>query len=219
MTENVLSFLSELEKNNNRDWFQANKGWYEEAKLEVEKLVNNLIPGIARFDPSVRIASAKECMFRIFRDIRFSNDKRPYKTNFGAWITGSGRKGSGPGYYLHIQPGNSFLAAGVYMPDPETLKMIRKEIYYNIDEFKRILNDKELKRYVGGINEEDRLKKAPKDFPADFPDIDLLKNRHYTVSYDIMDNQLLSTDFPKLALQVYQAMFPLNNFLGRAVER
>lgn len=218
MTDIVLSFLNELERNNNREWFQTNKSWYEEAKLEVEKLVNTLIPGITRLDPAVKVTSAKECMFRIFRDVRFSRDKLPYKINFGAWITGSGRKGSGPGYYIHIQPGESFLAAGVYMPDPETLKKIRKEIYYNIDEFKQILGDKELRNYSKGMNETDRLKKAPKDFPADFPEIDLLKNRHYTVSCEIQDKQLLDPAFPQFALKVFGAMHPLNTFLGRAIE-
>ncbi|MBN1199400.1 MAG: DUF2461 domain-containing protein [Bacteroidales bacterium] len=218
MTNLVLSFLSELKRNNNREWFQANKGWYEEAKLEVEKLVNTLIPAIARFDPAVRLTSAKECMFRIFRDVRFTRDKLPYKINFGAWITGSGRKGCGPGYYLHIQPGESFLAAGVYMPDPETLKKIRKEIYYNIDEFKKILGDKELRKFSKGISDTDRLKKAPKDFPADFPDIDLLKNRHYTVSCEIPDNQLLDPNFLQAALRVFHAMYPLNKFLKRAMD-
>ncbi len=207
-----------MEQNNNRDWFHANKGWYDEAKLEMEKLVNTLIPGVARFDPDVKFITAKECIFRIFRDIRFSRDKLPYKTNFGAWITGGGRKSCGPGYYIHIQPGKSFLAAGVYMPDPEKLKKIRQEIYYNIAEFKAILEGKEITRYIEGVDEMDRLKRPPKGFPADFPDIDILKNRHFTVSCYLSEKQIIEAGFPQFALKVFQAMRPFNIFLGRAMD-
>jgi len=218
MTEIVLSFLKELEQNNNREWFHANKGWYNEAKLEMENQVNTLIPGIARFDPTVKFVTAKETMFRIFRDVRFSRDKSPYKTNFGAWISKMGRNTSGPGYYIHIQPGKSFLAAGVYMPDPPTLKKIRQEIFYNIAEFNEILEEKEAKKYIKGIDEMDKLKRPPKDFPADFPDIEILKNKHFTVSYYLSDKQLVGPGFTEFALKVYKAMYPLNLFLGRAID-
>lgn len=218
MTDLVISFLKELEQNNTREWFHANKGWYDEAKLEMESLVNTLIPGMARFDPTVKFITAKECMFRIFRDVRFSKDKAPYKTNFGAWIAKTGRKSSGPGYYIHIQPGESFLAAGVYMPDPETLKKIRQEIYYNIDEFKGILEGKELKKYIHGVDEMDKLKRPPKDFPADFPDIEILKNKHFTVSCTFSEKQLSGPNFADFALKVYKTMYPFNVFLGRAID-
>ncbi|MBE0647316.1 MAG: DUF2461 domain-containing protein [Bacteroidales bacterium] len=218
MTDIVLAFLRELEQNNSREWFHANKGWYDEAKLEMEKLVNTLIPGVARFDPSVKFVAAKDCMFRIFRDIRFSKDKRPYKTNFGAWISSSGRKSCGPGYYIHIQPGESFLAAGVYMPDPLTLKKIRQEIYYNIGEFKAILEAKELMKYAEGIDEMDKLIRPPKDFPADFPEIEILKNKHYTLSCHLSDDQLTNEGFPVFALRVFDLMHPFNLFLGRAMD-
>ena len=117
----ILDFLSKLKENNNREWFQANKKFYEEAKSEVEAFVDDLIPRMAAFEPSLKYVTAKECMFRIFRDVRFSKDKVPYKTNMGAWITKGGRKSPGPGYYLHIQPGESMLAGGVYMPEPDKL--------------------------------------------------------------------------------------------------
>jgi len=218
MIDMVLSFLRELEKNNDRDWFHANKGWYDEAKIEMENLVNTIIPGIARFDSSVRYIAAKDCIFRIFRDVRFSKDKAPYKTNFGAWITSSGRKSCGPGYYIHIQPGESFLAAGVYMPDPEKLKKIRDEIYYNIAEFKSILERKELTKYVKGVDEMDRLKIPPKGYAADFPEIDILKNKHFTLSHPVSDKQFSEQSFLQFALKVYEAMHPFNLFLGRAIE-
>lgn len=214
----VLSFLEELALNNTRDWFQANKGWYDEAKLEMEKLVNTLIPGIAGFDSSMQFVAAKDCMFRIFRDVRFSKDKAPYKTNFGAWMTGAGRKSSGPGYYVHIQPGESFLAAGVYMPEPDKLKKIRQEVYYNFSEFNAILHAKEFRNHFKGVDDMDRLKKPPKDFPSDFEGIDILKNKHFTVSYPLSDQQIGENDFPKKAVRIYQTVYPFNVFLGKALD-
>lgn len=218
MMDLILPFLKELEQNNTREWFHANKGWYEEAKLEMEKLVNNLIPGIAGFDASVKFVTAKECMFRIFKDVRFSKDKRPYKTNFGAWITGAGRKSCGPGYYIHLQPGESFLAAGVYMPEPDKLKKIRQEIFYNIGEFKGILESPELRKYAKGIDEMDKLIRPPRDFPADFPEIEILKNKHFTTSHHLTDKKLGESVFPQFAVKVFESMYPLNLFLGRAME-
>lgn len=214
----VLEFLSELEKNNDRDWFNANKKRYEEAKKEVESFVNLLIPELARYDDSVRFTEAKECMFRIFRDVRFSHDKSPYKTNMGAWITRNGRKSSGPGYYIHIQPGESFLAAGIYQPEPERLKMIRNEIYYNIGEFKSILADRDVNRYSSGLMDFEKMKTAPRDFPKDFPDIDLLKYRHYTLSAAMKDSTVRSDDFKELVLSTFRSMIPFNMFLKRALE-
>lgn len=218
MKKMVLEFLAQLESNNNREWFNANKKLYESAKEEVECVVNSIIPAIAKFDDTVKLVQAKDCMFRIFRDVRFSKDKSPYKINMGAWISRVGRKSSGPGYYIHFQPGGSFLAAGVYMPEPDQLKKIRKEIYYNVTEFLSILHEKNFKKYCSGIDEMDMAKLAPKDFPKDFPEIDLLKHRHYTVSYPIRDEMVNSEHFTELAGIAFKAMHPLNAFLKRALE-
>lgn len=213
----ILDFLTLLKDNNNREWFHANKKLYEEAKTEVETFVNNLIPQLAVFEPSLKYVTAKECMFRIFRDVRFSKDKSPYKTNMGAWITKGGRKSPGPGYYLHIQPGESMLAGGVYMPEPDKLKKIRQEVYYNAEEFKAILNEKSAKKYFNGLSDWDKQKLAPRDFPKDFPDIDLLKYRHYTFTHMIDDKQVVKQDFTKVVVKVFSLMKPLNDFLERAL--
>jgi uncharacterized protein (TIGR02453 family) len=218
MKKLVLEFLAQLAENNNREWFQSHKKEYEEAKDEVMFIVNSIIPLIAKFDDRVKFVDAKDCMFRIFRDVRFSKDKSPYKINMGAWITQSGRKSSGPGYYIHFQPGGSFLAAGVYMPDPDQLKKIRKEIYYNVTEFKSILNEKKLKKYSDGLTEMDKAKLPPKDFPKDFQDMELLKHRHYTVSYPLRDEIIDSEHFIESAGIVFRAMHPVNAFLKRALE-
>jgi len=219
MKKMVLDFLSGLAENNTREWFQVNKKLYEEAKTEVESFVNAIIPDLARFDDSVKYVGAKDCMFRIFRDVRFSKDKSPYKINMGAWISRAGRKSSGPGYYIHLQPGGSFLSAGVYMPDPEQLKKIRNEVYFNITEFKTILNEKKLRKYCDGLSDFDRAKIAPRDFPKDFPDIEILKNRHFILTYPVRDEMIQADHFHEVALLAFRTMFPLNVFLRRALDQ
>jgi uncharacterized protein (TIGR02453 family) len=217
MNSIILDFLSQLKENNDREWFHRNKSMYDAAKAEMEAFVDILIPRIAIFDPSVKYTNSKDCLFRIYRDVRFSKDKSPYKTNMGAWISKGGRKSPGPGYYLHIQPGESMLAGGVYMPEPDQLKKIRQEIYYNAEEFKAILGNKSAKKYFNGLSVWDKQKLPPRDFPKDFPDIDLLKYRHYTVAHMLDDKQLSEKDFSKLVVKVFGLMKPLNAFLERAL--
>ena len=213
----VLSFLEKLQLNNNREWFHSNKSLYDEAKKEFEDFIDLLIPAISKFDDSVKQMRAKDCIFRIFRDVRFSKDKSPYKTNFGAFIAKGGRKNHGPGYYFHIQPGECFLAGGVWMPEPEIMKKIRQEIYYNIDELKSILNNKKFLSYFSGIDDYDKQKTAPKEYPKDFPDIELLKNRSFTISHMLDEKILLSDELFGYTIAVYRIMLPYNAFLARAV--
>jgi uncharacterized protein (TIGR02453 family) len=218
MKDSVHTFLRDLQNNNNREWFQANKGRYEEAKSEFETFINALIPEIARFDPSIKFVEARECIFRIFRDVRFAKNKDPYKTNFGAWIAPGGRKSPGPGYYFHIEPSQVFVSGGIYMPDPDLLKKIRQEIYYNITEFKKILSEKDFVKYFRSIDDYEKMKKAPKDFPSDFKDIDLLKYKSYTVSHSLEVKILTSNTLPATVVKVCEVMKPYNDFLRRAKE-
>jgi uncharacterized protein (TIGR02453 family) len=218
MKKVVTSFLKELAANNNREWFQANKGMYEEAKEEFESIVNHLIPAIAKFDESVKFLTAKDCMFRFYRDVRFSKDKSPYKTNFGAFMTRGGKKSHGPGYYFHVQPGECFLSGGIWQPEPDLVKKIRKEIYYNINEIKGILSDKTFSKYFDGIDDWDKQKLAPADFPKDFPDMELLKNRSFTVSHVLEEKVLHSDKLHDYALKVYKVLYPYNQFLRKAIE-
>jgi len=217
MTTNILKFLAELQKNNNREWFQVNKKRYEEARDELFAFLDLLILAIAKFDDSVKFITGKECMFRFYRDTRFSKDKSPYKTNFGAFIAKGGRKSHGPGYYFHLQPGECFLSGGVWMPETEIMKKIRQEIYYNVDEFKKILNNKTFKSYFDGIDDWDKQKLPPREYPKDFPDIDLLKNRSFTVSHPLDEKILHGKGLPEYALKVFKVMYPYNAFLKRAV--
>lgn len=211
-----MNFLVGLQENNNREWFQANKAWYDEARGEYENFVNALIPGIAGFDETLRFVEAKDCMFRIYRDVRFSKNKEPYKTNFGAWMTQGGRKSSGSGYYFHMEPGQVFLSGGIYMPDPELLKRIRQEIYYNYEEFDGILKSKGFRKYFEGIDEWNKAKLPPRDFPPTFHGLDVLKNKSYTVSYSLEPKALQSKDLLKTCIAVFRAVNPFNEFLRKA---
>lgn len=214
----VLDFLSQLTVNNNRDWFQQNKTWYEKSRKEVEVFVSEMITTISAIDPSLQTPAMKDCIFRIFRDVRFGADKSPYKTNFGAFIARGGRKSSNPGYYFHFEPGKSMLAAGVYMPQPDTLKLLRNEVYYHSDELKGILAKPSFKKYFDKLDDFDKMKKAPKDFPADFPDIDLLKYRSFIVSQTIPDNVVSDqASYRKLVLGMVKELQPFMAFLNRAI--
>jgi uncharacterized protein (TIGR02453 family) len=217
-TVTVLDFLSQLTVNNNRDWFQQNKAWYEKSRKEVEVFVSEMISTISAIDPALQTPAMKDCIFRIFRDVRFGADKSPYKTNFGAFIARGGRKSSNPGYYFHFEPGKSMLAGGVYMPQPETLKLLRNEVYYHSDELKGILSKPSFKKYFEQLGDFDKLKKAPKDFPADFPDIELLKYRSYIVSQDIPDDVVSDPEgYRKLVVGMVRELQPFMAFLNRAI--
>ena len=217
-TVTVLDFLSQLTVNNNREWFQQNKVWYEKSRKEVEVFVSEMITMISAIDPALQTPAMKDCIFRIFRDVRFGADKSPYKTNFGAFIARGGRKSSNPGYYFHFEPGKSMLAGGVYMPQPDTLKLLRNEVYYHSDELKGILSKPSFKKYFDQLGDFDKLKKAPKDFPADFPDIDLLKYRSYIVSQEIPDTVVSDPEgYRKLVVEMVRELQPFMAFLNRAI--
>lgn len=214
--ETALKFLKQLAKNNNKEWFDANRKTYDTAKAEFEKIAQAVIDASVKFDKEIAGLEAKKCMFRINKDVRFSKDKSPYKLNMGASISPGGKKSMVAGYYIHIEPGKSFLAGGCYMPMPDQLAAIRQEIDYNGKEFKKILGAKDFKTYFGGISEEgDKLKTAPKGYPKDHPDLDLLQHKHYIVAHDLKDADVLDKNFPVYAAKVFKAMLPFNEFLRR----
>jgi len=214
--KNILPFLNVLKENNNRDWFQDYKKLYEVAREEVEDFVNYLIPQINIFDPAIGNLEAKKTMFRIYRDVRFSKDKTPYKTFFGAYIAPGGRKSIYAGYYLHIEPGGCFLAGGSHCPQAENLKKIRSEIYYNVDELKSIMKSSDFEKYFKGI-EGEKLKRPPVGFPKDFPDIELLKFKDFDLFHRFEDARLAVSDFNEFSLDVFSKMKPFNDFMNRAL--
>lgn len=216
LQKETLNFLKNLKDNNDRIWFETNKSEYEKAKQDVLLFVENLIPKMALIDPELKGLEAKKCLMRIYRDVRFSKDKLPYKTNFGIWLSGKS-KTPYPGYYLHLQPGNSFVAGGYWMPSPEHLKSIRQEIDYNLDEFNTILTEKSFKSNFKELSTEEKLKTAPKDYPKDHLGIELLKLKSYTVSMMIDDKDLFSGKAADQIIATWKSMLPLTRFLQRAI--
>ena len=215
--QSTLKFLKELEKNNNRDWFQANKKSFEAAQDNVAALAGFLIGEIGKFDAAVAGLDPKSCVFRIYRDIRFSKDKSPYKTNLGAYISPGGRKSMQPGYYIHIQPGQCFIAAGKHMPDTSELLKIRTAINTNPKKFLGIVEKRSFREKFGELHGE-RLSRPPKGFSDDSPVIDYLKLKSFTVYSDYKNNKLItSADFPKQVVKDFKAMFPLVDYLRRVL--
>ena len=213
MQSSTLQFLRNLEKNNNREWFNEYKTLYQEAQQDVISFVEKLIEEMADFDEEMGKLEAKKSVFRIYRDTRFSKDKTPYKTNFGAGL-GMGKGNKVSGYYLHIEPGKSFLAGGVYKPEPSVLKTIRQEISAFGDEFLEILERDEFRNYFRGLSVEDKLKKVPQGFEKDDKMAEFLKLKHYIVTHPVSDEQLLNENAAKEFAKIYKAMKPLNDFLN-----
>lgn len=217
--QTTLDFLKKIAKNNSKEWFDANRKLYDEGKGQMETLVKKILGRIEKFDPAVSGIEAKKCLFRINRDVRFSKDKSPYKINMGASMAPGGKKLNIPGYYLHIEPGKSFIAGGYYMPVPEDLVAIRQEIDYNGKEFKKILSAKDFKAFFDGLSDEEKVKTAPKGYDKDHPDIELLKNKHFIVIHYLSDKQVLDPKFDEYAAKAYKAMYPFCMFLRKAVEK
>ena len=217
MQSSTLQFLRTLEKNNNREWFNENKTIYQEAQQDVISFVEKLIEEMATFDEEVGKVDAKKSLFRIYRDTRFSKDKSPYKTNFGASL-GMGKGSQKAGYYLHIEPGKSFLGGGIYMPESSALKAIRKEISAFGDEFKAILEKDDFRNYFRGLSVEDKLKNVPQGFEKDDKMAEFLKLKHFIVTHPVSDEQLLSENAVKDFTKIFKAMKPLNDFLQMPFE-
>lgn len=214
----ALEFLHDLRSNNNRDWFNENRSRYTHAKKEFESFINTLIPAIKKIDNGVDVTTSKECMFRIFRDVRFSKNKEPYKNNFGAFIAKGGKKSSYAGYYVHFEPENSFLGGGIYMPQPIFLKAIRTEIVEKTQEYKKILNSKSFKNTFGEIFGE-KLKTAPRGFAKDFPDLELIKHKHFAVSHEVENTFWFDANIIDSIIEIFKTQMKFNNYLNNAVHK
>lgn len=213
----TLAFIKDVAKHNNREWFAEHKGRYETAREDVLSFIDKLIPELAATDPAFPAdMPAKKCLMRIYRDVRFSKNKDPYKNNYG---TSFRVKGSGmpePEYYLHIQPGQCFLAAGFWMPEPEVLKKIREEIDYNTSEFLDIIRAKSFSS-IFKLSEEDKLKKAPKGYENDHPVIDLLKLKSYIAIYPLKDEEFIEPGIVDKLKTAFRSVYPFVLFLRNAV--
>ncbi|MGE5108424.1 MAG: DUF2461 domain-containing protein [Sphingobacteriales bacterium] len=215
----TLKFLKELSKNNNRAWFEKNKNNYTAAKEDLENTVTKIIHGFDTIDKDIISLEAKNCLFRIYRDVRFSKDKSPYKTNMGAWMNRGGKKINSAGYYFHCEPGKSFIAGGYYMPSPPELNKIRQEIDYNFDEWKKLISNKNFKKYfTAGVDGIDVLSRPPKGYDENNPAIEFLKMKNFIVRRSLTDKDMQSKTLVKEVLKTYEAMSPFISFLNRAVE-
>jgi uncharacterized protein (TIGR02453 family) len=214
----ILKFLKDVARNNNRDWFEKNKPKYLEAKASFEDFLEAAHKEMLKFDDGLDGLNPRKLGFRIYRDVRFSKDKKPYKVNMGAGFSPNGKLVQEPGYYIHIEPGNkSFIAAGIYMPDAPRLASIRQEIDYNASAFLKILNNKKFKSLFKGLDDFDKLKTMPKGYPKDHPQIDLLKHKSFIVSHYFTDAQVTNKKFVKDMAVIAKTVKPMNDFLKEAI--
>lgn len=212
----IFSFLQELSDHNEREWFRANKPIYEQANAEFKKLTELLILRISSFDSSIAGLQPKDCIFRLNRDTRFSHDKTPYKINFGCFMVPGGRNAAKAGYYLHLQPGSSFLAGGVYMPPPIALYRVRNQVYNNINEFIHILNEPGFVQFFNKMDGE-MLKRSPRDFPAEFEHNELLRYKSYTITHPMSDDHLFRPDYLGYIESVFSCMKSFIMFINRVL--
>ncbi len=213
----TIDFLEELKRNNYKEWFHENKATYQKAKKNIEDFINKIILEFGKVDESILSLNPKDCMFRINRDIRFSNDKSPYKTNFGIYFSKGGKKSKYSGYYVHIEPDGFFVGGGLYHPPTPTLKLIRNEIYFNLDKFLTIVENNEFKNEFGGIQGE-KLTNPPKGYPKEFEGIEWLKFKSYTVMKNVNRNSILSGNFADEVIRLFTLMKPIVQFLNEGID-
>ena len=218
----VIAYLNDLSHHNNREWFVANKQRYVEAQVRFNAIVEKVIMGIAQFDPSVANLPAKDCTYRIYRDVRFSKDKSPYKTHMGAYICPGGKKSGFSGYYFHVgiggegYPAAHMLAAGDYICDPKVLKILREDICYGEGDFADILKNKVSPEFW--LDESSALKKVPAGFPADSPYAQYLKLRVFCLCYEPDTDFMTSPDMPERTAELFKTTYPFLQYINRAIE-
>lgn len=217
MESSTFSFLQNLNENNNKTWFDANRKMYEAARTDFEKLVQTILDKLAVWEEGFTAQRAKDCIFRIHRDVRFSKNKEPYKANFGAVFSKNGKKDIGAGYYLHLEPGKSFVGGGIWQPEKDVLKKIRQEIDYNFSEFEGIISEKKFKSVFQKIDGEP-LKRPPLGYDDSNPAIAYLKLKSFTVGARMDDAAFIRKDASEKVVSIFQTMQPFIFFLNRAVE-
>jgi uncharacterized protein (TIGR02453 family) len=219
LSSSVFKFLKDLGKHNDKTWFEANRKTYELIKGDFIKTVEELIAGIAVFDEPIGELEAKKCVFRINRDVRFSKDKSPYKTNMGASFNKGGKKVQNAGYYFHCEPGRNFVAGGLWMPMPAELAKLRQEIDYNFDEWKKIMTSALFKKYFKDETiKGESLSRPPKGYDAGNPAIEYLKLKSFVVSRSFTDAEMQDKKTLKEIIKTFQAMKPMLDFLNQAIE-
>lgn len=219
MTRESLQFLADLEANNATEWMHANKKRYESYKKDYHTFISSILEVMKPFDVSLEPLEVKNCTFRINRDIRFSKDKSPYKTNMGVWLSQNKNRKNSPGYYIHYEKGNCFIAGGVWCPEVEELKKIRKEIAFFHEDLEVILQNPAFSKAFGSLSrdENNTLKKAPKDYDINHPAIAYLQLKSFTTSKKIDEKLFSNPNFSKIIGPELARLKPLNDFLSRAL--
>ena len=215
----TLKFLKDLKKNNNKPWFEVHRKEYESAKIDFAAFIQNVIDKHSKSDPTIKSLVAKDCMFRINRDVRFSKDKSPYKTNMGAYINRGGKKSVFAGYYFHCEPGQSFVGGGLWMPMPPELNKVRQEIDYNLDAFKKIITSKKFKAVYKDLSHDKEyvLSRVPKGYEPTNPAAEYLKMKSFVSMTSLKDSDLTSKELVKKTTTAFEALQPLIDFLNESL--
>ena len=215
----TLKFLKDLKKNNNKPWFEVHRKEYESAKIDFAAFIQNVIDKHSKSDPTIKSLVAKDCMFRINRDVRFSKDKSPYKTNMGAYINRGGKKSVFAGYYFHCEPGQSFVGGGLWMPMPPELNKVRQEIDYNLDAFKKIVTSKKFKAVYKDLSHESEyvLSRVPKGYESTNPAAEYLKMKSFVSMTSLKDSDLTSKELVKKTTTAFEALQPLIDFINESL--
>jgi uncharacterized protein (TIGR02453 family) len=214
----TIQFLQRLKKNNTKAWFDENRQHYAEAKENYLEFVQDVLGRMKKIDSSLADLEPKQCVFRINRDVRFSKNKDPYKTNMGASFSKGGKKVQCAGYYFHLEPGGSFIGGGFWMPMAPELNKIRQEIDYSFEEFSKIINKKKFKSCFESLSESEKLTRPPKGYELENPAIEILKLKSFVVMTAVDDTELTGKEFSKKVVDHFEAMKPLVDFLNKAID-
>ncbi len=211
ISKSTLTFLKSLKKNNNREWFTENKPLFQAENEHFVSFADAVLAEMNKFD-NIETPTGKKSVFRIYRDVRFSKDKTPYKNHFSASFKRATKLLRG-GYYMHIEPNNSFIGGGFWGPDPKDLLRIRKEIATDASELREITTDKNFINVFGGL-QGDKVKTAPRGFDKNHKDLDLLQFKQYVISRKFSDKEVLDPNFHKKAAETFNAMLPFFDFMS-----
>ena len=212
-----FDFLRDLSANNNKPWFEQNRAVYDRFRLEFVELIQKCISEVGKVE-DLGDLEAKKAVFRIYRDVRFSKNKDPFKSNFSAMLAKAGKKEMlGYGFYTHFQPDECFMAAGIYEPTPEQLAKIRQEIDYNAEELKRIILEPSFVKMFGKM-EGKQLKTTPKNYDKAHPEIELLRYTQFYFSHPFSEKEVLSENFPAKLSLACQKIRPFLTFMNKALD-
>ena len=220
ITPTTLHFLTAIQQNNNKPWFDEHRATYDAAREEFIFFINSIIETFGKVEPTIMHLKAKDCVYRFNRDLRFSKDKRPYKSNFSAFFHAEGRKTLKAGYYISLQPGNTFIGGGLWQPTAAVLQNIRQEIDYNFNDFKKIIHQKNFKTLYGGLSVEEGfvLTRVPKGYEAENPAAEYLKFKSFIVENHYTDAMVLNPTFHKEISTAFTVLKPFIDFLNTAMD-